>query len=223
MFFMMRRSFFAIILILSASLVPTIAQVLEAKPQAIKFDSFEQTSIGVIELSMDGFFIEMSTRDSGTSGVVVSYGPKRTFDERQKFLMNYVRFHRFDRSRITYVRGGNVNPLRTDLWIIPNGSDPPNIEPEAYIETEFGRITKAKAVRIVRNYFGELDKNWNSQGYIINYGTNAEIALREKWITSALSTRKDDRSRITLVRGGRSGGLRTVMWVVPPGAANPKP
>lgn len=193
------------------------------KPKAFTIDSFGKVTNGNFRSLLDSFLIDIQKRNDETRGIVVNFGSVRAIEARKRLVSNHIAFRKFNPSLISFVRGGNVSLLRTDLWIVPYGSDPPNIEREAYIGAEFGRVTKANLVRIVRNYFGELANNSTSQGYIINYGTNAEIALREKWITSALFTRKYDRSRITLVRGGRKGGVRTVMWIVPPGAANPKP
>ena len=72
-------------------------------------------------------------------------------------------------------------------------------------------------------------ENWGSfdfinQLYIINYGSNKEIAFRERVMTNSISFRRFDRPRITLVRGGPDrGGSRTVVWRVPSGADNPEP
>ena len=68
----------------------------------------------------------------------------------------------------------------------------------------------------------EARKLSNDQAYVINYGTPAQIAQRETWIRDAIVFRRFDSYRITLVKGG-SGPVRTVMWLVPPGAENPTP
>jgi len=58
----------------------------------------------------------------------------------------------------------------------------------------------------------------------INYGTDKDIAAREKLITNHIAFRKFDRSRITLVRGGdRGNGPETKLYRIPPGAVNPNP
>lgn len=83
---------------------------------------------------------------------------------------------------------------------------------------EFGRLPKKDIEARLTKFYSELSNNQNSQGYIINYGTDTEIAAREKF-------RHFDRSRITLVRGGphESGKVYTKLWRVPPGADNPTP
>ena len=74
-------------------------------------------------------------------------------------------------------------------------------------------------------YMSALGSEPNSQGYIINYGTDKEIAAREKQITKAINFRKYDSSRVTVVNGGANpngAGVNTKVFVVPPGAANPQ-
>ena len=129
---------------------------------------------------LDSFLADIYKRSDGARGVVVNYGSIREINARKRLITNHINFRKFDTSLLSFVLGGNVSALRTDLWIAPKVADPPTTEPEAFIGAEFGRVTKAKAVRIVRNYFSELANNSESQGYIINYGTNAEIVLRGK-------------------------------------------
>ncbi|MGI8813512.1 MAG: hypothetical protein ACR2IH_13440 [Pyrinomonadaceae bacterium] len=90
---------------------------------------------------------------------------------------------------------------------------------------EFGALSNDDVKSRLDNFFSELANNPNNQGYIINYGTDREIAAREKVITSFIGMRKFDRSRITLVRGGASpdGVVHTKLYRIPPGAENPAP
>jgi hypothetical protein len=76
----------------------------------------------------------------------------------------------------------------------------------------------------VQNFFVELANDPTAQGYIINYGTARDITRREKQINDAIRFLRLDRSRITMVRGGETGGeVRTVFYVVPAGATPPTP
>jgi hypothetical protein len=69
-----------------------------------------------------------------------------------------------------------------------------------------------------------LGNDPQAQGYIINYGTDKQIATREKQLNTAISFLKIDRSRVTIVRGGdQGGGIQTKVYVVPAGASNPAP
>ena len=97
--------------------------------------------------------------------------------------------------------------------------------PEAVLINEFGKMSNDDVRAQLDIFFGELANNPNNQGYIINYGTDREIAARERLITNHIAFRKFDRSRITLVRGGTSpdGVVHTKFYRVPPGAENPMP
>jgi hypothetical protein len=110
------------------------------------------------------------------------------------------------------------------MWLIPAGAAPPELKPEAWIEVEFGRSTVAQAKRNINHFFGAKERKiCSNQAYIINYGTPQQVAQREKWIRSTRMSCGFDAPRITLVNGGNTGTVRTVMWLVPPGAENPKP
>jgi len=97
--------------------------------------------------------------------------------------------------------------------------------PGPVLVDEFGKQTHDEIRAHLDTFFAELSNNPNNQGYIINYGTDKEIAEREKLITNHINFRKFDRSRITLVRGGASpdGVVHTKLYRIPPGAENPAP
>ncbi len=91
---------------------------------------------------------------------------------------------------------------------------------------EFGNLPDDEVKARIQNLYVELGSNPNSQGYIINYGTDKEVAKREKQITKAITFLKLDPSRVTIVRGGANAmgaGVNTKVWIVPPGADNPQP
>jgi hypothetical protein len=95
---------------------------------------------------------------------------------------------------------------------------------ESILIDEFGRLPADDIRGRLDNFFQELSNNPNNQGYIINYGTPAQIAARERLITNHITMRGFDRNRITLVRGGDTGeGPKTKLYRIPPGAANPNP
>lgn len=89
---------------------------------------------------------------------------------------------------------------------------------------EFGAIPNDDVRGRLDAFFSVLSQNPTDQGYIINYGTDREIAARERLITNHIAFRKFDRTRITLVRGGDTGsGVNTKLYRIPPGAENPAP
>jgi hypothetical protein len=90
---------------------------------------------------------------------------------------------------------------------------------------EFGVMPADDIRGRLDTFFAELANNPNNQGYIIIYGTDREIAARERLITNHIAFRNFDRSRITIVRGGthESGTVYTKLYRIPPGADNPAP
>jgi len=89
---------------------------------------------------------------------------------------------------------------------------------------EFGKATADDVKARVDNFYIQLNNNPTAQGYIINYGTPAEIKARRTQITKAISFRKYDASRVTFVDGPDTGsGVNTKFIIVPPGATPPAP
>jgi hypothetical protein len=94
-------------------------------------------------------------------------------------------------------------------------------KPVAVKVFEIGDVSRRVFNREWQTFWKSYDPT--VQLYIINYGSDRQIARREKWITDSISFREFDRARITLVRGGRGEHHKSVVWKVPPGADNPKP
>ena len=97
--------------------------------------------------------------------------------------------------------------------------------PEVITVEDISGPLNADAVKArVDNFYIQLNNNPNAQGYIINYGTPAEIRKRRAQIEAAIKFRGYDRSRITFVDGPDTGtGQRTRFLIVPPGATPPEP
>jgi hypothetical protein len=96
--------------------------------------------------------------------------------------------------------------------------------PTAPLIDEFGALRADDVRARLDAFFIELQNNPGHQGYIINYGTDREIAARERLINNHITFRRFDRSRITLVRGGAGQPGETIytkLYRVPPGADNP--
>lgn len=128
--------------------------------------------------------------------------------------------------------GGNVTAtvsvgLDVDCECPKEASETAPIEakPTAQLIDEFGKLPNDDIRGRLDSFFTELSNNPNNQGYIINYGTDREIAQRERLITNHIAFRNFDRGRITLVKGGASpdGEPRTKLYRIPPGADNPAP
>jgi len=87
---------------------------------------------------------------------------------------------------------------------------------------EFEAATNGYVKMKMDYFYVELNNNPASQGYIINYGTDREIAIRRKQISVSIAWRKFDGSRITIVDGGFRDSVKSELWIVPSGADNPQ-
>lgn len=88
---------------------------------------------------------------------------------------------------------------------------------------EYGKISDSLLKEKLYKFKAELLSG--TQGYIINFGNDKEIAQREKQIQKVMAIvfRGNDPPRITIVRGGTCKESKTELWVVSPGAENPIP
>ena len=89
---------------------------------------------------------------------------------------------------------------------------------------EFGKAANDDVKARVDNFYIQLNNNPNAKGYVINYGSAAEIKARKAQIDKAITFRKYDRSRLVWVDGpDNKTGPSTKFILVPPGAENPRP
>lgn len=96
--------------------------------------------------------------------------------------------------------------------------------PEGRQVDEFGKATDDDVKARIDNFYIQLNNDPTARGYIINYGTPAQIRARRAQITRAINFRKYDASRVTFVDGPDNGsGVNTKLYVVPAGATEPTP
>lgn len=89
---------------------------------------------------------------------------------------------------------------------------------------EFGRQVDDEVKARVDNFYIQLNNNPTAQGYIINYGTAADIRRRRAQIMKAINFRRYDVSRVTFIDGpNNQGGVFTKFYLVPSGADVPMP
>jgi hypothetical protein len=99
-------------------------------------------------------------------------------------------------------------------------------KPERELWDEFGPLSNDDVKARIQNLYVELGNYPNGQGYIIIYGTEKEMAARERQIHEAVRFLNFDGKRLTIVRGGanpRGAGAWSKVWIVLPGAELPRP
>lgn len=86
---------------------------------------------------------------------------------------------------------------------------------------EFERITVEDIQARMDGFQSELQEDPSAQAYIINYGSDREVARRERVIRNTISFRRFDTSRITFVYAGFRNIVKTELWFVAAGAESP--
>ncbi|MEO8648339.1 MAG: hypothetical protein ABI539_04155, partial [Acidobacteriota bacterium] len=95
------------------------------KPVSIQVNEFDKMSNDDIRAQLDLFFNELSNNPNN-QGYIINYGSDRDITARERLITNHINFRRFDRSRITLVRGGDTGVgVKTKLYRIPPGADNP--------------------------------------------------------------------------------------------------
>jgi hypothetical protein len=97
------------------------------KPEAVLIDEFGKLPNDDIRGRLDTFFAELSNNPTN-QGYIINYGTDKEITARERLITNHIAFRKFDRSRITLVRGGTSpdGEPRTKLYRIPPGANNPN-------------------------------------------------------------------------------------------------
>ena len=184
----------------------------EENPQATNYDEFENATNGDVKARMDAYFVELNNNPSA-QGYIFNFGTDREIAKREKQIEQSMRFRNYDRSRITFVRGGFRGIVQTQFWIIPPGAEIPAIESSSRKTDEFEKINTGEFKARLDNFFVELNNDPDYQGYIVIYGSAKGVLAREKQIKSYIAVRKFDLSKIQFLRGGVRKVIKTELWI----------
>lgn len=77
------------------------------------------------------------------------------------------------------------------------------------------KLNKSNLKNVTEKFVKELEKDSQIQGFIINNGTEKQIAVREKIIKDSITFRKLDASRITIFNGGQIDEAKTRFYLAP--------
>ena len=96
-------------------------------------------------------------------------------------------------------------------------------KPTAVPVDEYGALKDDDVKARIDNFYIQLNNSPSARGYVIIYGTPAQIRRQRTQINKAIAFRKYDASRITFVDGPNNGSQMVKLWMVPAGAENPNP
>ena len=93
-------------------------------PEAILIDQFGPLPNDEVRVRIDNLFIRLQNEPNAT-GYIINYGPAGDVTRRERLIRDHIRLRRYDASRVVIVNGGEEAEIRTNIWLVPVGADPP--------------------------------------------------------------------------------------------------
>ena len=95
---------------------------------AAKFDKYDKLSWANEVARLDNFAIQLQ-KQVRSKGYVIIYSPRRVPQHLSRVRNYLVEKRGIDLNRIVLVNGGHNKKVRTELWIVPMGAEPPKPDP----------------------------------------------------------------------------------------------
>ena len=181
-------------------------------PKAILVDEFETATNGFVKMKMDSFFAELSNNPEAQA-FVFNFGTDREIARREKQLRNAIKFRKYDASRLTFVKVGFREKIKTELWLVPPGQEPPKIESLPKLFDEFGKLNNGDIEARSDYFLAELQNHPGKKGYVVLTGSAKEVSRRERFMRIYILNRGFDTSRINFVKDGYSDEIYTGLWI----------
>lgn len=106
-------------------------------PHTVLADEFGRIIEEDLMARLDSFIVQLQN-DPNSRGYIHSWGVKQTLDRNERRIKSYLRTRRFPANQFTFVRGegfeteyvngGPSDPPRFKFWLVPAGSDPPDMD-----------------------------------------------------------------------------------------------
>ncbi len=94
-------------------------------PDARLIDEFGPLANDDVKARLDPFASELQA-DPTATGYIINYGPARQVTRRERLIRDYLVNERgIDPGRLVFVQGGDEAQIRTRLWLVPQGAQPP--------------------------------------------------------------------------------------------------
>jgi len=145
-------------------------------PQAILVDEFGTLGDCDLQARIDALMVELQN-NSGSTGYVILYNGVDVLPafyeapQYERVISNHLLFRRFDRSRMTIVRGGFMESARTQFWLVPEGATPP----EAKATHTAPTIPQDRAFKFDHKYIGNFDGG-DDERFVLDSVREAERA-----------------------------------------------
>lgn len=106
----------------------TLSALIIDPPWATKFDEYDFLNWKKERERLDNLAIQLQ-QSVGAKGYVIVYGPQRVDQHLARVRDYLVKKRGIDSERIVLVNGGHNKKVRTELWVVPTGADPPPPNP----------------------------------------------------------------------------------------------
>lgn len=124
----MKEKFLAIVMLVFLFCSISFAQSDET-PKAVLFDKFGSVGECAFGAYMDTFLVSLMKNPEVRGTIIVYQGanvlPGNRNSSITKLYNNYLKFRRFDASRVDIIFGGFRNKRETELWIVPEDATQP--------------------------------------------------------------------------------------------------
>jgi hypothetical protein len=105
-------------------IVPKGAEPPKIIPTAKIFAEIGMATNQKFKKLIEEFYIALGKEPLAT-GYIINYGKVSDVTKREKQIRNSLSFRRYDANRIDIVNGGKSKVLKTVIWIVPQGAEPP--------------------------------------------------------------------------------------------------
>ena len=96
-----------------------------SEPKAYKFDEFGKISNREFDKRFTKFLVKIQYEEPTSTGYIINYGKASDVAKRERQIRNRISFRQYQAYRIVIVNGGLSKKLKTVIWIVPQGAEPP--------------------------------------------------------------------------------------------------
>lgn len=225
-------------------------------PKAELIDEFGKICSEDLMSRYDGFLIKLQSKPMAM-GYIVLYGD-RSVEGRNLNFINYLTgfyptVRRFDKTRLSLIRGENQSQMKIQFWLVPAGANPPKPEKEFAQEKITSTTLFDKNWADFHRWYGELEiysngflelgcefspnvsafaetllSNPELTGYLIVYtkfgkGIKRGNQIANFAVKNLTKNFKVPRNRLKTIYGGNRREPEIELWFVPKGDKSPIP
>lgn len=242
----MKNVFAGTVLLLLAISLTAFSQ---EKPEAQLIDEFGRICSEDLMARYDGFLIRLQN-DPSAAGYIVLHGENSQEGSNilyADFLTKiYPERRGYASERIVFVRGENLDALKTLFWIVPAGAEPPDVEnlfePKKTVSSERFQKTAAEIFKYdsgedfingfyelgcdfapnFKDFTKKLLENEKLKGYLIIHAKKNKAEKIEKIARKNLTgIYKVPKNRLKIIYGEKLEDPEIELWLVPEGEKPP--